>query len=240
MTTFFMGTAPAGGQRRRDDRGARTNGPGPVPSFWDGAPAVTLRKVKERGAGTAPDALPGGVGNGRGDGTIRAMPADPVRIELARESDAPALARMSRDFVEAGLGWTYRPPRVAALIRDAETAAILARPHARVAGFAVMTFGAERAHLVLLAVEPAWRRRGIARRLVGWLVDTAQVAGMASIHVELRADNEAAHAMYVALGFAETFRVPRYYRGVETAVRMVRVLRAPGVRPPAWQPPAAR
>ena len=46
--------------------------------------------------------------------------------------------------------------------------------------------------------------------------------------------------MYEAAGFAETFRVPRYYRGRETAVRMLRVLRAPGVTVPAWQPPAAR
>ena len=60
---------------------------------------------------------------------------------------------------------------------------------------------------------------------------------MASIHVELRADNAAAYAMYEAAGFAETFRVPRYYRGRETAVRMLRVLRAPGVTAPGWQPP---
>lgn len=174
------------------------------------------------------------------DGTIRAMPGNGLPIELATVRDAPALARMSRDLIETGLGWTYRPPRVAALIRDPETLAAVARRNARIAGFALMSFGGERAHLVLLAVEPAWQRRGIARRLVGWLVESAQTAGMASIHVELRADNDAAHAMYRALGFAETFRVPRYYRGVETAVRMVRVLRAPGVRPPVWQPPAGR
>jgi [ribosomal protein S18]-alanine N-acetyltransferase len=171
---------------------------------------------------------------------MRAMPTDPIRLDFAGEDDARTLSRMSRDFVEAGLGWSYRPPRVAALIRDPESVALVARAQTRVAGFAIMSFGAERARLVLLAVDPAWRRRGIARRLVAWLVESAAVAGMASIHVELRADNEAAHATYRALGFAETFRVPRYYRGVETAVRMVRVLRAPGVRPPAWQPPAAR
>ena len=60
---------------------------------------------------------------------------------------------------------------------------------------------------------------------------------MASIHVELRADNAPAYAMYRALGFAETFRVPRYYAGRETAVRMVLVLRAPGVVAPVWRPP---
>jgi ribosomal-protein-alanine N-acetyltransferase len=166
------------------------------------------------------------------------MPLASTRIELARESDAPALARMSRDLIETGLGWTYRPPRVAALIRDPDTVAIVTRRPAQIDGFAMMSFGAERAHLILLAVDPACRRRGIARRQIAWLLESAQVAGVASIHVELRAGNDAAHSMYRALGFAETFRVPRYYRGIETAVRMVRVLRAPGMRPPAWTPPA--
>ncbi len=116
--------------------------------------------------------------------------------------------------------------------------ALVTRDGPRIVGFAIMSFGDERAHLVLLAVRPSHRRRGIARRMLCWLVDSAAIAGTASIHVELRADNAAAYAMYETLGFAETFRVPRYYRGVETAVRMLRVLRAPGVVAPAWEPPA--
>ena len=61
--------------------------------------------------------------------------------------------------------------------------------------------------------------------MVEWLVESALVAGMASIHVELRASNAAALAFYAAMGFSETFRVPGYYRGRETAVRMLRMLR---------------
>ncbi len=161
-----------------------------------------------------------------------------IELRFACLGDAQTLALMSRDLVESGLGWTYRAPRVAQLIRDPETVALVTREGAHTIGFAIMSFGEERAHLVLLAVRPTHRRRGIARRMMGWLVDAAAIAGVASIHVELRADNAPAHAMYRALGFAETFRVPRYYRGIETAVRMLRVLRAPGLVAPAWQPPA--
>jgi ribosomal-protein-alanine N-acetyltransferase len=160
-----------------------------------------------------------------------------TELGFASIGDAPALASMSRDLIEAGLGWSYRAPRVAELIRDPETIALVTRDHARIVGFAIMAFGADRAHLVLLAVRPSHRRRGIARRMMGWLMESAGVAGMGSIHVELRADNTAACAFYRSLGFAETFRVPRYYRGIETAVRMLRVLRAPGLVLPAWQPP---
>jgi len=174
------------------------------------------------------------------DGTIRGMDQRQIELGFACHDDAQTLALMSRDLIEAGLGWTYRGSRVAQLIRDPETVALVTRDGPRIVGFAIMSFGDERAHLVLLAVRPSHRRRGIARRMLSWLVDSAAIAGTGSIHVELRADNAVAYAMYETLGFAETFRVPRYYRGVETAVRMLRVLRAPGLVAPAWEPPAKR
>ena len=90
-----------------------------------------------------------------------------------------------------------------------------------------MRFGDERAHLILLAVQPAHQRRGIGRRMIAWLLDSALVAGMTSVHVELRASNTPACAFYRSVGFSETFRVPGYYRGRETAMRMIRMLRVP-------------
>jgi len=99
-----------------------------------------------------------------------------------------------------------------------------------------MEFGDERAHLVLLAVRPAQRRMGIGRHLVDWLVESARTAGIASLHLELRAGNEAARGFYRAMGFDETIVVPGYYRGREAALRMIRVLRAAGPVPYTWRP----
>jgi ribosomal-protein-alanine N-acetyltransferase len=160
-----------------------------------------------------------------------------ITLQPACRSDAPAIASMSRDLIEAGLGWQYRSERVGQLIDDAETVTLVARDGERVIGFAVMTFGAERAHLVLLAVSPRSRRRGIARRMVHWLLASAVTAGIASIHVELRAQNEAAYAFYRSLDFVETLRLPGYYRRRETAIRMMRMLRLPGLPLQAWRPP---
>ena len=152
------------------------------------------------------------------------MSAD-LRIGYARLADAEAIALLSRDAIEHGLGWEYRAERIARYVREPDTVALVARERAGFAGFAIMQFGDERSHLVLMAVPPAYRRRGIGRRLLGWLVESAQVAGIMSIHVELRAQNRAAHAFYRAAGFAESLRIPGYYRGRETAVRMLRLLR---------------
>ena len=148
-----------------------------------------------------------------------------IELGFANPGDAPRIARLSRDLIEVGLGWGYRPQRVAGLIGDAETVALVARARAHAVGFCVMRFGDERAHLILLAVDPVHQRRGIARRMVQWLLESAVVAGMSSVHVELRAGNAAAFTFYRSLGFVETFRVPGYYGGRETAVRMLRMLR---------------
>ena len=63
---------------------------------------------------------------------------------------------------------------------------------------------------------------------------------MSSVHVELRAANRGAHALYRSLGFAESLRIPNYYGGRETAVRMLRILRSPASAAPRWQPPSLR
>jgi [ribosomal protein S18]-alanine N-acetyltransferase len=160
-----------------------------------------------------------------------------ISLRLARRSDAPTLAAMSRDLIETGLGWHYRSERIAQLLCNAETASLVATEGPLTAGFAIMTLGDERAHLVLLAVRPDHHRRGVGRRMTQWLVETAMTAGIATLHVELRAQNKAAYAFYRALGFEQTLRIAGYYRGRETAIRMMRMLRAPGLLPLAWRPP---
>jgi ribosomal-protein-alanine N-acetyltransferase len=162
--------------------------------------------------------------------------AHAITIRLAQVRDAQAIALMSRDLVESGLGWKYDAARILRAIRDPETLAPVACERGRIAGFALMEFGEERAHLVLLAVRPAQRRQGIGRRLVEWLVESARAAGIASLHLELRAGNEAARGFYRAMGFDETIVVPGYYRGREAALRMIRVLRASGPVPYTWRP----
>ena len=165
------------------------------------------------------------------------MTAHAITVRLAQARDAHAIALMSRDLVESGLGWKYDAARVLRAMRNPDTLAPVACDGGRIAGFGLMEFGEERAHLVLLAVRPAQRRLGIGRRLLDWLLESARTAGIASLHLELRTGNEAAQRFYRAMGFDETIVVPGYYRGREAALRMIRVLRAPGPLPHSWRPP---
>jgi ribosomal-protein-alanine N-acetyltransferase len=175
-----------------------------------------------------------------------------ISVRIAEPRDAQAIAMMSRDFIEAGLGWKYDAARVMRAIRDRETLAVVASEGGKASttaaanrgaltGFAIMEFGDERAHLVLLAVRPSHRRLGIGQRLLEWLLESARCAGMASIHLELRSNNDAARRFYRAMNFYETVLVPGYYRSgegrKEGALRMLRVLRTPGPVPYTWRPP---
>jgi len=148
-----------------------------------------------------------------------------VKFQLARLADAKTIASMSRELIEAGLDWRWTPLRVAAQIRCRETVVLCARLPGRLAGFAIMHFQLETAHLNLLAVRPDCQRLGIGRRLVEWLEQSALVAGIITIQLELRANNSGAHAFYQALGYRDGERIPGYYDGRETAVRMLRDIR---------------
>ncbi len=160
-----------------------------------------------------------------------------ITLRLAEPRDAHLLALMSREYVESGLGWKYDAARLRHAIADRDTIVLAACEANRIAGFAVMAFSDERAHLVLLAVQPALRRRGIGRRLLQWLVESAQTAGVESMHLELRVGNSAAQRFYRAMGFSETLVVPGYYGGKEPALRMLRMLRGPIAAPYVWRPP---
>ncbi len=162
-----------------------------------------------------------------------------ITFRLGRSQDSRALAITSRDQIEIGLGWKYQADRVCRLIRAPDTVTLVACDRGRLAGFAIMEFGDEHAHLVLLAVRPEHHRQGIGRRMIEWLLESCTTAGIASVHLELRASNEAARVFYRAVGFTETFLVPRYNCSRESAIRMIRALRSAGPLRVNWRPPSA-
>ena len=157
-----------------------------------------------------------------------------IEIELARDQDARSIALLARDEIEHGLGWRYRPEAVRGFMHDQDTLVLVARARdieggtSEVAGFAVMTYDADHAHLLLLAVAPQQRRNGIAQRLIDWLEKTALYAGVQSVHLEVRQGNSPALTFYESAGYRKVELVHNYYRGpdgkTENAWRMQHIL----------------
>lgn len=152
-----------------------------------------------------------------------------IEIRLAKAGDARAMARMSRDFIEKGLGWSWKPDRVLSMIRHPETVVLLASTRFEMAGFAIMEFHDQHAHLNLLAVKPKLRRRGTGGALLRWLEESARVAGIASIYLEVRSENMEARKFYESLGYEVNQHKEGYYQGKENAVEMVHHLITPDI-----------
>lgn len=162
-----------------------------------------------------------------------------IRLEPARPCDARLIAILSRDLIEHGLPWRWRRGALLRMVADPETIVLVARKERRIVGFAVMSFdwGRSRAHLVLLAVEPPLRRRGLGRELVRWLEVVARRGGIARVGLEVRASSGAAQHFYKTLGYRESGRIAGYYQGREDAVQMVSDV---GARVAQTMPPAQR
>ena len=139
-------------------------------------------------------------------------------IRLASPADAAAIAALSRDTIEAGLPWRWIESRVLHCIADPDHNVVIAYcPDAaditrRFAGFGIMQYLDDRAHLSLLAVSPQIQGQGVGRALLAWLMRCAEVAGSATVKLELKADNARARSFYERAHFREIgLRAGGYY-----------------------------
>ncbi len=141
-------------------------------------------------------------------------------IRLALPTDAAHIAAMSRDYVEAGLSWSWTASRVQRSIADHASNVVVIADGGAMLGFGIMQYGDHTAHLALLAVHPAHRNKGLGTRLMDWLEKPALVAGIVRIRLEARADNPLAIEFYRRRGFEPHGRIAGYYQGRIDAVRL--------------------
>lgn len=79
------------------------------------------------------------------------------------------------------------------------------------AGFFLSRHGVEEEELLLLAVDPDVRRRGLASKLLDRLAQDAARRGATRLLLEMRRGNPAEH-LYRAHGFVPIGERPKYYR----------------------------
>jgi [ribosomal protein S18]-alanine N-acetyltransferase len=84
----------------------------------------------------------------------------------------------------------------------------------RCAGFSLARTVADEAELLLIAVPPGLRRRGVARLLLGHFVAQARERQLRRVHLEVRHGNLASE-LYRQLGFSPVGRRRDYYKGAD-------------------------
>jgi [ribosomal protein S18]-alanine N-acetyltransferase len=103
------------------------------------------------------------------------------------------------------------------------------------AGYGIMSVGAGEAHILNVCIREEYRCRGLARRMLLYLLDRARIAGMYEAFLEVRPSNTVASQLYRSLGFEQVGIRRGYYQatvGREDAQVLRRVLhpesKAPG------------
>jgi ribosomal-protein-alanine N-acetyltransferase len=95
----------------------------------------------------------------------------------------------------------------------------------RLVGYLFAVLVEDEAHLGNLAVDPGYRRRGIAQRLLEDLVAAARRRGGRRVTLEVRASNAEARKFYAGNGFIDVAMRKSYYRSpIEDAIVMLLTL----------------
>lgn len=80
------------------------------------------------------------------------------------------------------------------------------------AAFLLVRFAADECEILAIAVDEAYKRQGIAQKLLDHLLFYARRDHIKTLHLEVAEDNLGAIALYEAAGYAEVGRRKGYYR----------------------------
>lgn len=153
------------------------------------------------------------------------MSALPETLTLrdARLTDMDAVAELERisfpvpwkrEFFASEVGQAHRFNRV------------VRAPGGILAGYVFCAFAGGEIHVNKIAVDPLFRRRGVARLLMKDVLDFSARIVAEEIYLEVRPSNVPARNFYMALGFREVGRRPQYYADGEDALVMSLFLQA--------------
>lgn len=143
----------------------------------------------------------------------------------APEMDGMMSVMLSAFDPAFGEAWNERQLASAMLIPGTRFAMIDAHgvlgppsPSVPTAGFYLTRQVVDEEELLLIAVDPEYRRLGLGSRLLEHLLANAQERGTARLFLEMRADNPAEH-FYRRYGFEQVGLRRNYYRGADGRLR---------------------
>jgi [ribosomal protein S18]-alanine N-acetyltransferase len=84
-------------------------------------------------------------------------------------------------------------------------------PKTPILGYICFWLVAEEIQLLNLAIHPNYRRQGVGRYLMEFLLQQARGKKVLTISLEVRPSNQAAQGLYRSLGFRVIHRRPGYY-----------------------------
>jgi [ribosomal protein S18]-alanine N-acetyltransferase len=145
-----------------------------------------------------------------------------VDIRPMHELDIPVVVAIERA--------AYQFPWSEGIFRDCLRVGYICRVvevSGETAGYGIMSVGAGEAHVLNVCIRDEYRCRGLARKILLYLLDRARIAGMYEAFLEVRPSNTAAARLYHSLGFEQVGIRRGYYQatvGREDAAVLRRIL----------------
>ena len=146
---------------------------------------------------------------------MNATAASSAELLLAdgASADLDSVVEIMNSAFDERFGEAWTRSQCAGILPMPGVKLVLARfADGRAAGFSLQRSIADEAELLLLAVAPEFRRRGIGRMLLERFLDQVRNDGANRVHLEVREGNPAV-IMYRSVGFALVGRRRKYYRG---------------------------
>ncbi len=132
-----------------------------------------------------------------------------MTIRPATPADIAAMMDLERHAVTAAHWRREHYERI--LQPGSDRTGLVVEDDGGICGFVIGRALGEEWELENIAVAGPARRRGLATRLVGELLDRARRAGARSVFLEVRESNHAARALYEKWAFLESGRRKGYY-----------------------------
>ncbi len=88
----------------------------------------------------------------------------------------------------------------------------------RVVGYGGFWKAKDDADILNLAVHPAFRKKGVGRKILSYLLDSAKEIGIKRVFLEVRDTNPAAIKLYEAFGFITVGKREKYYKDDDALV----------------------
>lgn len=139
-----------------------------------------------------------------------------IDLRTGGVADIPLVDRLMADAFDPRFGEAWTHGQCVGVLGLPDVWLILAEIDRKPAGFALARAVADEAELLLLGTARAWRRRGVGGALLRAVIAACRARELATLHLEVRASNDAAR-LYRAAGFAKVGERRGYYRARDGA-----------------------
>jgi [ribosomal protein S18]-alanine N-acetyltransferase len=140
-----------------------------------------------------------------------------THLRLATAIDLPAILTIAH----ASFPLPWKEEAFRSELRNPCSQLWVAEEGTHIIGYACAWFVQDEGQIVNVAVLPQYRRYGVGKALIQYLIQEARIRGVRTLSLEVRKSNHAAVELYKAFGFQVVTVRKRYYENDEDALLMV-------------------